>query len=146
MSATPEQRAARLAQVLAAVPYITFLGVTAKLDDAGEVLAHLPFSPDLIGNTSLPALHGGVLGAFMELTALAALTTHEPARAQARTIDVTIEYLRTGRPVATHAAARFRKIGRRIANVRVEAWQSDRDKPVAALRGHFMLGETAGPG
>jgi acyl-coenzyme A thioesterase PaaI-like protein len=32
-----------------------------------------------------------------------------------------------------------RKVGRRIANVHVEAWQEARDLPVAFLRGHFML-------
>ena len=62
----------------------------------------------------------------------------EPLRRQARTIDVTIEYLRPGRPVTTYARADVRKIGRRIANVHVEAWQEARASPVAALRGHFM--------
>ena len=33
----------------------------------------------------------------------------------------------------------MRKIGRRIANVHVEAWQEHKASPVAALRGHFLL-------
>lgn len=128
----------RLEALIAAVPYIGFLGMTATLED-GVLIARLPFSPHLIGNTQLPALHGGVLGAFMELTALAALSVHEPSKRQPRTIDVTIEYLRSGRPVLTYARADLRKVGRRIANVHVEAWQSDPASPVAALRGHFLL-------
>jgi acyl-coenzyme A thioesterase PaaI-like protein len=52
---------------------------------------------------------------------------------------VTIEYLRPGRAVTTFARADVRKVGRRIANVHVEAWQEARETPVAALRGHFML-------
>jgi hypothetical protein len=32
-----------------------------------------------------------------------------------------------------------RKVGRQIANVHVEAWQESRSKPVAFLRGHFLL-------
>jgi len=131
-------RSDRLAEVLAAIPYVRFLGMTAEL--AGdEMTAILPFSPHLVGNTSLPALHGGVLGAFMEMTALTQLSIREPLRRQPRTIDVTIEYLRPGRALTTYARADVRKVGRRIANVQVEAWQETRASPVAALRGHFML-------
>jgi uncharacterized protein (TIGR00369 family) len=128
----------RLAAVLASIPYVRFLGMTAQL--AGdEMTAILPFSEHLIGNVVLPALHGGVLGAFMEMTALTQLSIREPLRRQPRTIDVTIEYLRPGRAVTTFARADVRKVGRRIANVHVEAWQEARETPVAALRGHFML-------
>ena len=136
-------RADRLAALLAAVPYARFLGMSAEL--AGdEMTAILPFSPHLVGNTALPALHGGVLGAFMEMTAVMQLSIREPAlRApgahQPRTIDVTIEYLRPGRALTLYARADVRKVGRRIANVHVEAWQETRASPVAALRGHFLL-------
>ncbi|MDQ2860749.1 MAG: PaaI family thioesterase [Pseudomonadota bacterium] len=140
---TAEARAERLAALLAAVPYARFLGMSAEL--AGdEMTAILPFSPHLVGNNQLPALHGGVLGAFMEMTALIQLSIREPAlRApegrQPRTIDVTIEYLRPGRALTLYARADVRKVGRRIANVHVEAWQETRASPVAALRGHFLL-------
>jgi acyl-coenzyme A thioesterase PaaI-like protein len=56
-----------------------------------------------------------------------------------KTIDVTIEYLRPGRAMTTYARADLRKVGRRVANVHVEAWQEARSAPVAALRGHFLL-------
>ena len=133
-----EIRAEHLTRILAAIPYVRFLGMTAEL--AGdEMTAILPFSDHLVGNTMLPAIHGGVLGAFMEMTALAQLSIREPLLRQPKTIDVTIEYLRPGRALTTYARADVRKIGRRIANVHVEAWQESRASPVAALRGHFML-------
>ena len=131
---------AELDAALAAIPYVGFLGVRAEI--AGDtVLARLPFQEKLIGNVHLPALHGGVIGAFMELTALIALRAAEPQRRQPRTIDVTIEYLRSGRPVETFAQAQIFKVGRRIANVRVEAWQGERERPISALRGHFLVEE-----
>ena len=135
---TAGARSDRLAALLTAVPYARFLGMTAQL--AGdEMTAILPFSPHLVGNTQLPALHGGVLGAFMEMTALMQLSIRETQRRQPRTIDVTIEYLRPGRALTLYARADVRKVGRRIANVQVEAWQETRASPVAALRGHFLL-------
>ena len=129
----------RLEQFLGRVPYVRFLGMRAEL--AGdEMTAILPFAPHLIGNMALPALHGGVIGAFMEMTALTDLSLRAPEGAKRpRTIDVTIDYLRPGRAKTTFARAKVQKAGRRIASVHVEAWQEDPAKPVAALRGHFML-------
>lgn len=128
----------RLVAVLGAIPYARFIGMKAEL--AGdEMTAILPFSPDIVGNPMLPAIHGGVLGAFMEMTALAQLSIAETLKRQPRTIDVSIEYLRSGRPLTTYARAQIKKVGRRIANVHVEAWQEQRAAPIAALRGHFLL-------
>ena len=89
------------------------------------------------------AIHGGVLGAFMELTALVQLSLKEGQARQPRVIDVTIEYLRSGRSLTTFARADIKKVGRRIANVHVEAWQSERAQPIAALRGHFLVTPTS---
>ena len=47
------------------VPYAAFLGIRAELRE-GEILFILPEDKRLVGNASLPALHGGVVGAFME--------------------------------------------------------------------------------
>jgi uncharacterized protein (TIGR00369 family) len=136
-----EDAARQLEDFLQRVPYIRFLGMRAEL--AGdEMTAILPFAPHLVGNTMIPALHGGVIGAFLEATALAQLSVVQGSAKVHKTIDVTIEYLRPGRAMTTYARADLRKVGRRIANVHVEAWQEARDQPVAALRGHFLLGES----
>ena len=127
-----------LAAVLARIPYVAHLGVHAEL--AGdEMTAVLPFSEHLIGNPLLPALHGGVIGGFMELTAVIQLSIVQAQTKTPRPIDVTVEYLRSGRPMTTYARAEVKKVGRRIANVQVEAWQDVRSNPIAALRGHFLV-------
>ncbi len=129
---------AKLGAFLQRAPYVRFLGMRAEL--AGdEMTAILPFSPHLVGNTTIPALHGGVIGGFLEMTALAQLWVTQGSGKLAKTIDVTIEYLRPGRAMTTYARADLRKVGRRVANVHVEAWQEARSHPVAALRGHFLL-------
>jgi uncharacterized protein (TIGR00369 family) len=101
----------------------------------------MPFKPPLIGNPVLPALHGGAVGAFMELTAFAQLSVAARLTRLPKTIDITIDYLRSGRPVETFARARMVRVGRRIANVHVEAWQNERAAPIAALHGNFLLAE-----
>ena len=120
------------------VPYVRFLGMRVEL--AGdEMTAVLPFSRHLIGNPTLPAIHGGVIGAFLELTALAQLSLAQPAQRVPKTVDITIEYLRSGRAQDIYARATLRKVGRRVANVQVEAWQDSRAQPIAGLTGHFLL-------
>ena len=124
--------------ILARIPYARFLGVRMELH-GDEMTGVLPFAEHIIGNPTLPALHGGVIGAFMEMTALLQLSIAENLTRQPRPVDVSIDYLRSGRPVDTFARAQIKKVGRRIANVQVEAWQDARAAPIAALHGHFLL-------
>jgi uncharacterized protein (TIGR00369 family) len=128
----------RLNAMLGNIPYARFLGVRAEV--AGdEMTLIMPFAEHLVGNIRLPALHGGVVGAFLEMTALAQLWVSVGLARQARPVDVTVEYLRSGRPLTSYARAEIKRIGRRVANVQVEAWQEARAKPIAALHGHFSL-------
>ena len=124
--------------ILARIPYARFLGVRVELH-GDEMTAVLPYAEHLIGNPTLPALHGGVIGAFMEMTAVLQLSIVEAQQRQPRPVDVNIDYLRSGRPEDTYARALIKKAGRRIANVQVEAWQETRAAPIAALHGHFLL-------
>ncbi|NWG52732.1 MAG: PaaI family thioesterase [Hydrogenophilaceae bacterium] len=126
--------------ILARLPYARFLGVRAEAH-GDELTLVMPFKPPLIGNPSLPALHGGAVGAFMELTAFAQLSVAARLTRLPKTIDITIDYLRSGKPVDAFARARMVRVGRRIANVHVEAWQNERAAPIAALHGNFLVTE-----
>ncbi len=135
----------RLNAILARIPYARFLGLRAEL--AGdEMTVILPFSDHLVGNVQLPAIHGGVLGALLEITALAQLSLTQGLARQPRPIDVTVEYLRSGRPLDTYARATIKRLGRRVANVQVEAWQEERARPIASLHGHFHVTPSEGGG
>ncbi|HWA01673.1 MAG TPA: PaaI family thioesterase [Caulobacterales bacterium] len=125
---------------LARIPYALFLGVKAELK-GDELTLVLPFQPHLIGNPMVPALHGGVVGALMEIAALTQIAIASKGARSAKTIDIGVDYLRSGRPMDTFARARVVKIGRRIANVQVEAWQNERAQPIAALHGHFLVAD-----
>ncbi len=122
------------------LPYAHFLGVKVEL--AGdEMTAILPFADHLVGNPLLPALHGGVIGAFMEMTAMAQLALSERRSRLPKPIGVTVEYMRSGKPVATYARAKVKRVGRRVASVDVEAWQEERAAPIALLHAHFLLAD-----
>ena len=136
---------AELDAILARIPYARFLGVRVELH-GDEMTAILPFSDHIIGNPTLPALHGGVIGAFMEMTAVLQLSILEAQQRQPLPVDINIDYLRSGRPQDTFARALIKKAGRRIANIQVEAWQETRAAPIAALHGHFLLTPRAADG
>jgi uncharacterized protein (TIGR00369 family) len=125
------------ADLIAGSPYARFLGVRIEAD-AGGLIGVLPFAPELVGNPILPALHGGVVAAFLELTALAQLAAASTGAAP-RTVDYSIDYLRPARAVQTQARAEVIRLGRRVAAIRATAWQAHEAQPVALLRGQFLL-------
>lgn len=156
------RRDAALAALVGAVPYIQFLGI--QFDRRGdELTAILPYDAKLIGNPSLPALHGGVTASFLEVTGLIGLAWAslwddletgriDPGAVTAgalpplpKTIDFTVDYLRAGLPRDCYARARVNRSGRRYASVQVEAWQDNRDRPFALGSVHCLMPEIAPP-
>jgi uncharacterized protein (TIGR00369 family) len=124
--------------LLALIPYCRHLGMRAELRDGAPVLL-MAFEQKLIGNVMLPALHGGVIGSMLETAAIVQVVWETRGSALPRPVDITVDYLRSARGIASFARARIARLGRRVVNVHAEMWQDDESKPVAALRGHFLI-------
>jgi acyl-coenzyme A thioesterase PaaI-like protein len=125
-------------RLLDAVPYSKFLGLHAELR-GDELLTKMSYADHLIGNPALPALHGGTLGALLESAAIFELLWRAETVVLPKTISLTVAYLRSGGPVDTFARGIVTRHGRRVANVRVEAWQADRAAPVATAHAVFLV-------
>ena len=123
----------------ASSPFARCLGIRLG-DDATLVM---PLSPRIIGNPVLPAIHGGITGAFLETTAIVGVT-RELGVAPPKPIGLTINYLRSGRAVDCTARVSIVKQGRRVVAFEAQAWQDDPAKPIASAFGHFMLRKTPG--
>jgi uncharacterized protein (TIGR00369 family) len=124
--------------LLDAFPYARFLGLRASL--IGQtVRLHLPFKPSLIGSPVLPALHGGVAGACLESAGLLQIIHERGGPPIPKTIDFTVDYLRAARACDVYAEAEVQRLGRRVANVRMWAFQADESQPIVTGRGHFLL-------
>ena len=127
-----------LGPLVQSIPYANFLNL--RIDIKGdEFTCILPFDQKLIGNPVLPALHGGATGGFLECAGLFYLLLKTDTKTLPKTIDFNIDYLRTGQPRDTYANVVMVKLGRRVANLRIEAWQSSPDKPIALGHCNFML-------
>ncbi len=121
-----------------AIPYATFLGLAAEMHGE-ELVTTMHFNEHLIGNPALPALHGGTLGALLESAAIFELLWRAETVVLPKTVTITVDFLRSAGAVATHARGVITRQGRRISNVRVEAWQGDRNSPVASAHGIFLV-------
>ena len=122
----------------AAIPYAVFLGIDVD-GSSGELVSKMRFSPELIGNPTVPALHGGTLGALLESAAIFQLLWESETPILPKTISITVDYLHAGRPRDTFAKGVITKLGRRVASVQVSAWQDNRDRPIATANAHFLL-------
>ncbi len=132
MSETP------LFDTLLSTPYVSRFGIELNMH-GDELTGLLPFREDVVGNPLIPALHGGAVGAFLEVVAAASLIAAQPLTRLPKPIDISIDYLRPARAHDVFARAQVARSGRRVANVRVEAWQGRRGAPVATLHGHFLI-------
>lgn len=128
----------RFDALVSAIPYARHLGLTVAIVD-GDVITKLQASDELIGNPVLPAVHGGTVGALLESAAIFKLLWEIESIAVPKTVNITVDYLRSARVVDTYARARITKHGRRVANVQVRAFQADESKPIAAAHAHFLL-------
>jgi len=131
-------RADDLHAYLGRIPFVETLGMRCHIK-GNEMTAVLPFQEKLIGSAALQALHGGVIGSFLELCAMSQVFLNTELNHPPRPINLTIDYLRSAKAEELYARAHITKLGRRIANVRCEAWQAEREKPVATLHAHFLL-------
>lgn len=127
-----------VSRLVDAIPYSRFMGISMTHVD-GELLGTLRFGEHLIGNPMLPAIHGGVLAALLESTAIFQLMWETETIVLPKTITVTVDFLRPGRAQDTWARGILTRQGRRVANVRVEAWQDYRSRPIAVASAHFLL-------
>lgn len=127
-------------QLTDAIPYTRFMGIGVE-NLAGEMLCRMRFTPKLIGNSFIPALHGGTLGALLESSAIFELLLQTETPRVPKVISLTVDFLRSGKAQDTFARAFITRQGRRVANVRVEAWQDDRTRPIASAHALFLLAE-----
>jgi len=127
-----------LLSTLMAAPYVSKFDVQfERMGD--ELTGILPFDDSIVGNPLIPALHGGAVGAFLEIISTASLITGQKLVRLPKPINITIDYMRPAKAADVYARAIVARSGRRVANVRAEAWQGRRQAPIATLHGHFLI-------
>ncbi len=136
-----EPSAETLAQWLQKIPFAAYLGIRAQILET-EILFILPENDQLVGNAMLPAIHGGVVGGFMEQAAALHLIARMDQPVVPKIINFSLDYLRPTRLRDTYAQCIVTRQGRQVANLAITAWQERRESPCATARAHFLIPES----
>lgn len=120
------------------VPYAKLIGMQAfYIGD--ELVFKLPALDSNIGNPTLPAIHGGCIGGFMELAAGFYVLNEIACVRIPKVVDFSLDYLRPGRFRDTYCRCQVVRQGRKVVNVSVSAWQTQEHEPIANARTHLLL-------
>jgi uncharacterized protein (TIGR00369 family) len=126
--------------------YAEALGITlVDQPQSSAPMLVLDFSHDLEGRPG--AWHGGAIAGLLETAGYAALRAELEAAGRdplLKPINMTVQYLSTGRPQTSYARGRIVRLGRRNANLAIEAWQEDPAKPIASAVMNILMVEDEG--
>jgi uncharacterized protein (TIGR00369 family) len=121
------------------IPYAKFLGIQTS-NTPSCILYRLPFKESMVGNPRLRAIHGGVVAGFSETAALLHVIQTLGGTKQPKSIDFSIDYLRSAGPFETFASCEVIRLGARAALIQVRCWQREPNYPVTLSRVHLLLG------
>jgi uncharacterized protein (TIGR00369 family) len=119
--------------LIAASPYYRYLGLRSGPE--GTVV--LPADPRNIGDHTRSVLHGGVLAAFLE--AAGSLHLRASGGTAVATIECSTDFLRAAPVADTAASVTVVRRGRRVAHLRIEAWQDDASRLIAVTHGSWLV-------
>lgn len=130
----------RFQEINALIPYTAFVNIEL-IGDASDLKTVLRQTASNTGNPAIPAVHGGVVGGLLEHTAILKVLIEGEYTRFPKIVNLSVEYLRPCIATSdTFARGTLFKQGRSVTNVRIEAWQSDESRPVAAAHAHFLVG------
>ncbi len=134
--------------LISLIPYANLLGMESIQID-NEFLFKLAKRESNLGNPTLPAIHGGAIGGFMETAGALDLIMSAKLLHAPKVVDFSIDYLSPGRHLDIYAKCRFVRQGRKIANIHCTAAHAkfedepiagiNWDKPVAIARMNFLM-------
>lgn len=122
--------------------YARSLGITVHGAEEGVPVLTFAFGSIVEGRPG--ALHGGAISGLLETAGYAVLRARledEGRDPQLKPINITVQFLSAGKQKPTFAKGRITRLGRRNANVSVEAWQDDRERPIATAIMNILMAD-----
>ncbi|MGB3738768.1 MAG: PaaI family thioesterase [Pontixanthobacter sp.] len=122
--------------------YAKSLGIEVHGWDGGVPTLRFAFGSDVEGRPD--HLHGGAISGLLETAGYALLRTElkrRERRHRLKPINITVQFLNAGKNRDTYARARIVKLGRRNANISIEAWQDDPQRPIATAVMNILMAE-----
>ena len=129
-------------QIDALTPYSRSLGITLDRWEEDTPVLMVPFDETVEGRPE--HYHGGATGGLLETAGYAALRAklaRLERKAVLKPINITVQYLAAGKSRTSYAKGRITKLGRRSANITVEAWQDDPARPIATAVMNVLMAD-----
>ena len=120
--------------------YALSLGIGLHKFEGETPILTVDFGPNVEGRPG--AFHGGATAGLLENAGYAALRARLTAEGRdpaLKPINITVQYLSAGKQKQTYALGRITRLGRRNANLSVEAWQDDRSRPIASAVMNILM-------
>ncbi|MEM9085278.1 MAG: PaaI family thioesterase [Pseudomonadota bacterium] len=120
--------------------YARSLGITIDRMENNLPVLTVDFGPNVEGRPG--AFHGGATAGLLENAGYAALRTvllRDGRDPVLKPINITVQYLSAGKQKQTYALGRITRLGRRNANLTVEAWQDDRERLIASAVMNILM-------
>ncbi len=127
---------------IALTPYARSLGIKLSEWDGDTPIIRVDFIEAVEGRPE--HYHGGATGGLLETAGYAVLRSMlalKQRQAILKPINITVQYLSAGKSRETFARGRVTKLGRRSANITVEAWQDDPARPIATAVMNVLVAE-----
>ncbi len=125
------------------LPHVKALNISLVSLVPGRACFLLPYDTRLVGDPETGVMAGGALSTLLDSTCGAAVVSHPLSAGEAATLDLRIDYMRTGTPgQALRAEAHCYHVTRSVAFVRAQAMDDDPDLPVATATGAFTFAMT----
>jgi uncharacterized protein (TIGR00369 family) len=129
---TPNEAVRSLDNLIRHPPFHAWLHVEATDAGPGFATLRIPPNPDFVGNPFIPAVHGGIIAALIDLAGGAALFVE--LQFPTPTIDMRVDYLRPAiAGKALVARATVKRLGSTVAFVDIDVTDED-DRLVATGR------------
>jgi uncharacterized protein (TIGR00369 family) len=121
------------------IPFNKLVGIELVDLERGKLSAKIPFRPELIGDPTRPALHGGVISTLADTVGGGAVFTLTNAGDKVATIDLRVDYLLPGKPADLFAEATVIRVGNRVGVASIEVTQEGTEGPIAVAKGVYTI-------
>ncbi len=120
--------------------YARALGIRLHTIEGEVPVLSVDFGPTVEGRPQ--HYHGGATAGLLENAGYAALRARlmeEGRDAKLKPVNITVQYLAAGKSQPSFAKGRITRLGRRNANISVEAWQDDPGRPIATAIMNILM-------
>lgn len=122
------------------IPFNKYIGLELTELTEGFAKASIRFKPELVGDSRIQAVHGGVISAAMDAVGgIAGIATLHSFEDKIVTVDMRVDYIRSARNTDLIIEARIVRSGNKIITTNMQVFAVNDNTLVAEGRGVYHV-------